>query len=90
MFNRSNTDPKGHASSGHVDTCAICHVSHTKHAVMTVIMMVSEAQNVAQDSQHMTVPVLLIWSCIRVVVKITSTVLGSILSIPNRQYGNLS
>ena len=51
--------------------------------VMTVIMMVSEAPNVAQDSQHMTVPVLLILSGIRVVVKTTSTVSGSILSIPN-------
>ena len=48
-------------------------------------VMVSEAPNVAQpeDSHYTTVPVLLIRSGIRVVVKITSTVPGSILSIPN-------
>ena len=41
-------------------------------------VMVSEAPTVSQDSQHMTVPVLLIWFGILVVVKITSTVSGSI------------
>ena len=46
-------------------------------------VMVSEAPNVAPDSQHMTVPVRLIRSGIRVVVKITSTVSGSLRSIPN-------
>ena len=81
MLDILNTDTKGHASSGLVDTCAIGHVSHGKDAVTTV--MVSEAPNVAQDSQHMTVPVLLILSGIRVVVKTTSTVSGSILSILN-------
>ena len=45
------------------------------------MVMVSEAPNVAPDSQH--VPVLLIRSGVRVVVKITSTVSGSIQSIPN-------
>ena len=57
-------------------TRAIGQVSHGKHIVTTV--MVSEAPSVAQDGKHMTVPVWLIRSCIRVVVKITST-----WSIPN-------
>ena len=48
--------------------------------------MASEAQNVAQDTQHITVPVWLIRSGIQVVVKIASTVSGSIRSIPNRAF----
>ena len=46
-------------------------------------VMVSEAPNVTPDSQHKTVPVLLIRSGIQVEVKIISTVAGSILSSPN-------
>ena len=87
MFDRSNTDPKGHASSP-ADLVGTCVQSVTSVTGLTASMpvttiMVSEAPNVTLFSQHMTVSVRLIRSSIRVVVKITSTVSGSIPSIPN-------
>ena len=55
---------------------------HVTASMPVTTALVCEAPNVAPDSAHMSVPVRLIRPGIRVVVKITGTVSGSIRSIP--------
>ena len=86
MFDRLNTDPKVHASSSHVDTCAIGHVSQGKHAGHDGHDIRSSLQMSLNMTSAHDGPGRLIRSGIRVVVKIRSIPNNFSLITPNYSF----